>query len=302
MLLQKITQSIRGKNIRYAKALSKYMATWDESYRSNAEHFLEGYFKFLESKGIDFDFAVDAYLFLVEEIVVHNLDFVRTGAYKYKTFQEANQNVYSDSAFMKKYMIGVALSQFFWENHYKMFKFFQASLLNNSQGNSYLEIGPGPGMFLLEALQNTEYQNFTALDVSSESLNLTRDMIQYVRPDLCGKICFIQGDIDSHSISQSYDFITMGEVLEHLESPEPVLRKVQKSLTDRGCFFLSTCANSPATDHIYLFNNIEEIREMLDRCGFLVETEAVLPLNNYSIEKALAKKVSISYCALLRKK
>ena len=203
---------------------------------------------------------------------------------------------------MKKYMIGVALSQFFWENHYKMFKFFQASLLKNRRGNSYLEIGPGHGMFLLEALKNTDYQNFTALDISSESLNLTRDMIHYVRPDLCDKICFIRGDIDTYSISRSYDFITMGEVLEHLESPEPVLWKINKSLTDRGCFFISTCANSPAVDHIYLFTTIDEIREMLDRCGFFVETEAVLPLNNYSIEKALAKKVSISYCALLRKK
>ena len=176
------------------------------------------------------------------------------------------------------------------------------SLLKYKRGNAYLEIGPGHGMFLLEALKNTEYQNFTALDVSSESLNLTKKMMQYVRPDLYDKICFLQGNIDTQALGQAYDFITMGEVLEHLESPEHVLRKLNISLADRGRFFISTCANSPAVDHLYLFNTIDEIRAMFGRCGFLVETEAALPINNYSLEKAEAKKATINYCALLRKK
>jgi len=302
MILQKIIESIIEKNVRHAKTLSKQMKSWDADYRDKAEHFLSSYFKFLESRGIDFDFAVDSYLFLVEEIVAHQIEFVRTGAYKYKTFQEVNRNVYADSSYMKRYMLGLAISQFFWENHHKIFKFFQASLLKNRRGGSYLEIGPGHGVFLQEALKNTEYQNYTALDVSSESLNLTREIIQYAQPDLYGKICFLQGDIGTQEISRSYDFITMGEVLEHLESPEPVLRKINKILTDKGCLFISTCANGPAVDHLYLFNNIDEIREMVARCGFLIESEAALPINNFSIEKALEKKFTINYCALLKKK
>jgi 2-polyprenyl-3-methyl-5-hydroxy-6-metoxy-1,4-benzoquinol methylase len=302
MILQKIVESIAEKNIRHSKSLSKYITSWDESYRNTVGIFLEGYCKFLEYMGIDLDFAVDAYLFLVEEVVAHQLEFERTGCYKYKTFQEVNQHVYADSAYMKKYMIGLAISQFFWENHHEIFKFFVEALLKHKRGNSYLEIGPGHGMFLQEALKNTEYQNFTALDVSSESLNQTRKMMQYVRPDLYDKISFLQGNIDSQAIGQSYDFITMGEVLEHLESPEHVLMKLNKSLSDEGRFFISTCANSPAVDHIYLFTTIDEIRAMFDRCGFWVETEAALPINNYSLEKAQAKKATINYCALLRKK
>ena len=121
MILQKIVESIAEKNIRHSKSLSKYMESWDQSYSATVDIFLDGYFKFLESMGVDLNFAVDAYLFLVEEVVAHQLEFERTGSYKYKTFQEVNQHVYADTAYMKKYMIGLAISQFFWENHHKIF-------------------------------------------------------------------------------------------------------------------------------------------------------------------------------------
>jgi len=74
--------------------------------------------------------------------------------------------------------------------------------------------------------------------------------------------------------SRRYDFITIGEVLEHLEDPRAMLRRILELLAPDGRVFITTPANAPMIDHIYLFNNAGEIREMLRTCGFAIEVEA----------------------------
>src|SRR6185436_7083739 len=76
----------------------------------------------------------------------------------------------------------------------------------------------------------------------------------------------------------TFDFITMGEVIEHLDDPRPVLRKVGVALRPGGVAFLTTCANCPTKDHVYLFRNAEEIRCLFRECGLEVERERCLPL------------------------
>ena len=48
---------------------------------------------------------------------------------------------------MKSYMVGLAISQFFWETHYKMFKHLQSFIFSSKRSKTYLEIGPGHGLF-----------------------------------------------------------------------------------------------------------------------------------------------------------
>ena len=70
-----------------------------------------------------------------------------------------------------------------------------------------------------------------------------------------------------------YDFITMGDVLEHVEEPQELLSKLKRLLAPGGRVYLTTPANAPMLDHIYLFRNAQEIRDLIHECGFAIEFE-----------------------------
>ena len=58
------------------------------------------------------------------------------------------------------------------------------------------------------------------------------------------------------------------------------LLKIYNILKKDGTFFITVPINSPAIDHIYLFNNENEIREMILSAGFKIEDEILAKSEN----------------------
>ncbi len=100
---------------------------------------------------------------------------------------------------------------------------------------------------------------------------------------------------------EKYDFITLGEVLEHVEEPAGLLIKLNTLLNDDGVLFFTTPTNAPAIDHIYLFNNVEEIRDIVRSAGFKIASEMSFLSEDVSAEKAEKYKVAVLYGAFLKK-
>ena len=107
-------------------------------------------------------------------------------------------------------------------------------------------------------------------------------------------------DILNMDFEEKYDFITMGEVLEHVIHPEKLLIKLKQLLNPKGRIYISTCVNCPAIDHVYHFKKVEEIREMIQACGLKIESELVLPVEELPMEEIVRKKVTINYCSILQ--
>lgn len=59
---------------------------------------------------------------MVKDIWLNKLEFLRKGAYRYSTMK-TEIKMYIVTKNMFQYMIGVALSQFLWQNHKEMFEF-----------------------------------------------------------------------------------------------------------------------------------------------------------------------------------
>ena len=53
---------------------------------------------------------------------------------------------------------------------------------------------------------------------------------------------------------EKYDFVTIQEVLEHLEDPEGMLRKIGELLTPEGKAYAMMPICAPSTQHIFLFH------------------------------------------------
>jgi 2-polyprenyl-3-methyl-5-hydroxy-6-metoxy-1,4-benzoquinol methylase len=296
-----IINKIYQKSPFQRKKLENYLQSMDQCFFDEAEAFATTYFDYLASNGISIDLAVNSYLDMIKKMMLCQVEFMKTGKYSISNSLQAEQTVYNDYEKMNSYMFGLALSQFLWKTHYIMYKFFQQKLKENTDIiHSYLEIGPGHGLYLSKALEYLlKNEKFTAVDISSKSIGLTKSVLKYFHPEKVDEIRFIVKDILLLEINEKFDFITMGEVIEHVDFPEKLLLKVKSLLSDNGKAFISTCVNCPAIDHVYHFKTVEEIKEILYSCGFSILDEQVLPVENLPMEEIISQKITINYCALI---
>ena len=113
---------------------------------------------------------------------------------------------------------------------------------------------------------------------------------------------FQHRDVMTFNDKSTFDFITMGEVLEHVESPKSLLDKVYKLLKQKGRAYISTCCNCPAIDHVYLFRNVKEIREFFAEAGLHINREIALPVETISKGSDKSKRTEINYAAIVTRK
>lgn len=301
MRFQDLVERIYAKSSLQKKRLSAYLAGRSPEFFQEADEFAAQYGGFLASRGISIDYAVDAYLKMCGNMLRCQVDFMRTGRYPVESSDHANQAVYSSESEMLSYMVGLGISQFLWSTHYEIFSFFSAAFHERSgQIANYLEIGPGHGLFLEKALAlGANLKEAVAVDISPTSLGLTQAIITHSMPDK-KNIHFVLGDILKTDLGRQFDFITMGEVLEHVNQPNTLLSRLKQMLAPGGFGFISTCANCPAIDHVYQFDTVDQIRELITSSGLIIEKDLPLPVENMSVSEAENQRITINYCALVR--
>ena len=286
------------------KKLENYLASCDESFFNAAEKFSIDYIGYLESQEISIEYAVDAYLKMCGNMLKSQIYFMKTGMYPVEQANDAFENVYNNKKVMTSCMIGIGISQLLWPTHYDMFSFFKDTLKESgNMVSSYLEIGPGHGLYLREAMQylNNDIK-IVAVDISSTAIEIVQSIMAYFFKDHTLKITYHNIDMLDLRLSDKYDFVTMGEVLEHVNYPDRLLNRLKEVLASDGRAFISTCVNCPAIDHVYHFKSIDEIRDILDGCGLLIKNERVLPVEDLSAEEIIKEKITINYCAIVTHK
>jgi 2-polyprenyl-3-methyl-5-hydroxy-6-metoxy-1,4-benzoquinol methylase len=296
-----LVERIYAKSPLQKKRLSAYLAGRTPAFFQEADKFAVRYGDFLVTRGISIDYAVDAYLKMCGNMLRCQMDFMRTGRYPVESSDQANQAVYSSDSEMLSYMVGLGISQFLWSTHYEMFSFFSAAIHERSSLiSSYLEIGPGHGLLLEKALTlGNKLTEAVAVDISPTSLGLAQAIVAHSMPDK-NIVRFVLGDILKTDLGRQFDFITMGEVLEHVNQPNTLLIRLKQMLAPEGHGFISTCANCPAIDHVYQFDTVDQIRAMITSSGLIIEKDLPLSVEDMSVSEAEKKRITINYCALVR--
>ena len=292
-----IYDGISALNPLHGKKLKKNIDFFGESYYVQANAFFDKYTGILQQQNKSLDYAIDCYLKMIADVNAETIEFSRSGKYTSSTFDEVNARVYARPETMEYYMHGLIMSQFLWKHHYQMVEFFTGTLPGYKRSTkSYLEIGVGHGYYLSKALEILDAQTeFTVVDISETSIALAKNFVndEWVNYNL--------QNIYDYDSSNKFDFITLGEVLEHVEDPLQLLLKINDLLSDNGTLFFTTPTNAPAIDHIYLFNNVDEIRDLAKAAGFKIESEVALLSEDVSAERAEKFKIAILYGAFVRK-
>ncbi|HWE99401.1 MAG TPA: class I SAM-dependent methyltransferase [Caulobacteraceae bacterium] len=234
------------------------------------------------------------YRWTCERLREEELHFHREGRYRLSTFQEAWEEIYSDSDYMARYVDGLLLSQILWFNHACTFEMFMNRVLAGAdQDLDYLEIGPGHGLMVYLAARSSRTRRLEAWDVSEVSLAETRSALDRLRTPKA--VTLRQADILSAAQPEgAFDLVVISEVLEHLERPVDAIAFLSRALAPDGRLFASVPLNSPSPDHIYLFDTPDAVSRAFEQAGMRVDSMELFATQGIPVEKALRRKVSIS--------
>jgi len=261
------------------------------------------YINYCNSVGINCLMLAKAYDLIVKDTFREQIFFKRHNRYRYSTYEEVAASVYNSEEYMTNYMLGLALSTFLWPNHREIHVYFLQILdsLPSDNQNKYLEVGPGHGFYFMQSMKKTDFNHYSGVDISATSVDLTKRII---------KSKFF-GEFDNFSITESnfltwpndnkFDFVVMSEVLEHVERPDLFLAKIHSVLTEDGSAFITTCINAPSIDHIYLYENIEQIIKQLDDSGFTIISKLVVPYSGLSLEESMEKLLPVNIALNIKK-
>jgi len=300
---KKIIDLVCAKSPLQRKKIQNYLSDQDDTFFYLAEEFATKYLNYLASENIPIDYAVDSYLKVCNDMLKSQIYFMKTGKYPVQRADEAFENVYNNEQEMTSFMIGLAISQFLWSTHYSMFKCFKDALKKKrDEISSYLEIGPGHGLFLDEAMAYLkEDAKITVVDISATSIKITKSIMKFFHQSDYDRIEYHNIDMLDLELNETYDFIAMGEVIEHVNYPEKLLNKLRDLLYKKGTAFISTCVDCPTIDHVFHFKSVDQIRKMLAGCGLLIEDERVLPVEDLPMEEIIKRRITINYCAIVRR-
>jgi 2-polyprenyl-3-methyl-5-hydroxy-6-metoxy-1,4-benzoquinol methylase len=297
-----LLQRVFEKTPTQAKKIKLFFERTPEAERG-LEQFLELYRPYLQSRGLGPVELADAYLEMVDQMMHSRLAFLREGRYPASDQAQAFTDVYSQPERMVQYMFGAAISLFLWKNHWQMFQFYRRCLPQAAQGSAFLEVGCGHGYHLTELYSHLKKgQGIDVVDISPTSLELAAGLLKAIDPALFARTRFTQADLAVYEGRPGgYDFITMGEVLEHLDDAPGMLRRLHQLLAKDGRLFITTCANCPAIDHVYHFTSVQHIRDTLTQAGLAIVEEVVAPSEDRSEADLERMKIDIAYAALLKR-
>ena len=234
--LEYIIEKISSRNVLHGKKIKKNTNKFDGDYINRAEIFLKKYETILYNNNKKLDYAIDCYLQMLADVNYESIQFVTTGNYSSKSFAEVNARVYSNPEVMEYYMHGLLLRQFLLPQNYNILLFFNKIIRDNcNKISKYLEVGGGHGLYISDAIDSIGNKaKYDLVDISQRSIEMAQTMIDNQN------VNYILSDIFDYNPVLKYDFISMGEVLEHVEAPVRLLKKLFTMLNDDGKLFITT--------------------------------------------------------------
>lgn len=293
--ISKLLSEIKRINPLQANFLDNAVAALSDNDKTEFEKYLQ----YSLTTGVDLTYLADSYDLIVKDTLREQIFFKRNGRYRYSTYAEVAGSVYLNDEYMSRYMYGLALTSYLWLNHVQMRTFFEKEIPRDRNG-SYLEIGPGHGMYFMKAMNHCSFDTYEGIDISPTSVKMTNDILHSGAFGTFTNYIVYEQDFLDLATNKKYDAIVMGEVLEHVESPEVFLKKI-KSLAATDCFiYVTTCINAPAIDHISLFTSVEHLHTIVKASGLRVASELVIPYTGLTLHQSMTQKLPVNIAMVLQ--
>ncbi len=227
------------------------------------------------------DQAVDSFAQTSIDFLRLQARFRQTRKYARTSTEGLVDELYSDPEEMQgHYLDGLAMTYAMWPNHAKLLDFYRREFVASLPDEPVsMEIGPGHGLLGFTLLSDRPAARYVGVDISEPALAFIGDA--FAANGMDADIELIAGDatnLSDERIPSQADSIVCCEVLEHVDDPAMILQAVRSRLAPGGRTFLSTVANLEAIDHVYLYEDVGQIRTMIEANGLRIVDDRPMEL------------------------
>lgn len=289
-MIAALVDAIGEKNPRQRRPVESALAT----LRMDERRDLEAWVDHACARGETIETLAAAYDLVVRDTLREQVYFQRHGRYRHATFADVAADVYFSPKYMQRYMEGLALTGFFWENHVALRRFLLTALARLPRARRYLEVGPGHGLHLAAAARLGCADEFEAVDLSPTSVALCTELLRSGTLGPLPDVTVREADFLGATVEGTFGVVVMGEVLEHVEQPDLFLRRARALLDDGGHLLCTTCLDAPAIDHIRHFRTVGEVESLLVDAGLDPVERCVLPHPGLSLAEAHRRRLAVN--------
>jgi 2-polyprenyl-3-methyl-5-hydroxy-6-metoxy-1,4-benzoquinol methylase len=277
--------------------MNDLVSRYGKEYMEDAVSILNSLEIFAACHGDSLEKVLAGYADYVRKSAVEYQDFQRNGRYRH-TGQEELEQILSDPAYQLNYLYTLTLSTPLNRSRYELFKNYRAVAVPHlAQGGRVLEIGCGN---CLDATFAGHYAQVDAYELNPYSACWQGIL------DLEDRVT-LHLEWYAFDSEQTYDFVTMIEILEHLSEPEQYLQGAYRVLKNGGHAYLTFAVRMPQIDHLFQFDSVDECRELVCRNGFRMVNEFCTISTYRSFkeserwELANNPRYAVIYCCLAQK-
>ena len=116
-LLIKLINNISNIDCFQKKSIEGFLSQLTEVQFKQIKESADDYLLALLDKGYSLDEIAEDYSWVCREMLKEQIYFKRKKHYRYNKIGDVIDKVYNNQAYMKRYMIGIGVSQMLWENH-----------------------------------------------------------------------------------------------------------------------------------------------------------------------------------------
>lgn len=242
----------------------EFGATWIEDFEETLAHVCP------TSEALSH--AAKGYALFAIDHLRRQRQFERDRQYAVTSYAEAAQQVYLDEEYMRvRYLPGMLVAHFLWLHEYQHMRFFDHAFVSQIElrpETVVAEAGVGSGVYSRRVLQRVPAARGVGYDISPSSSAFAEDHMRAFGVE--DRYQGVLADVMAGEL-QPADWLICVEVLEHLEDPVAWLSRLREALVPGGRAFITAALNAAQLDHIYLYENSEQVIGHLGAAGFAVE-------------------------------
>lgn len=286
----------------FERGIQRLIESYGEAYLRFADEHAAFLFHRGPEHGAVLDQAVKAYTrySLEYNYMQQKLEMSGVARYQCASFEEGRKEVYDNPDIMEGYYLdGLYLSQILWPNHFRIMRYFLDQFVAGlPEKGSILELPLGTGAYSTYGLRDKPGWTGLGVDLSPSALAYSRNLIQHWRLGDRLSAEFGEGQKTLPWEDNSFDAMITGELLEHLDDPASFLKECVRITKPGGFLFVTTAIYAAAVDHVYMFEDVASVNQMLAGCGATMWSYLALPVRPAD---ALRPLVPTNYAAILQK-
>jgi hypothetical protein len=261
-----VFEEIKKSNPMHWKKLNSNVHLFDDRHHAAFDFMCDEFMKVMDLNGYSVTDVVIKYNEMLTSVLKAFIRYHRDGIYPNCSFSEVNARLYSNKFAVESFALASFLSEILWQQHFRLFYWYLDKInLYKSNIHSYLEIGGAHGQYMSYMERLIPEVKKTIL-----STNPVSDMMVSWFSSR-----FISYDSVKDLENIKYDWITLGETMEHYENPEYYVDLSIRHLNKSGYLFITAPVNAPAPDHVYHYKSSEEVLNFFENKGLtlLVQNE-----------------------------